>query len=278
MKTYVLYHANCADGFGAAMAARLKLFDDAEYLPVKYGQRPPDMAPGAEVYILDFSYPREELEQLGGVMSKVVVLDHHKTAKEALADFVGPDPDPANPRKVTARFDMNRSGAVLAWEYFHIGKPVPSLLHYVQDRDLWTWALPESRAVSAGLRTIPTAFDAWALYMENVEGLAAIGRPVLAYQDELIGALVNDARPQIIGTVPCQVVNTHVLISEVCERLLVLHPGFGAAACYFDRKDGTREYSLRSRNGSSVDVSAVAKEFGGGGHKHAAGFTRPSGE
>jgi len=63
MKTQVLYHANCPDGFCAAWAAYTVFGDDAEYLPVQYGQDPPDVA-GNRVYIVDFSYKREVMRRI----------------------------------------------------------------------------------------------------------------------------------------------------------------------------------------------------------------------
>lgn len=42
------------------------------------------------------------------------------------------------------------------------------------------------------------------------------------------------------------------------------------SASYCDRGDGKRSYSLRSLG--DFDVSAVARMFGGGGHRNAAGF------
>lgn len=83
--TYVLYHGNCYDGFGAAYAAWRVFGDDATYIPVVYGQPfPPEVPVGATVYILDFSYPRDELIEHHGWSKKLVVLDHHATARDAL--------------------------------------------------------------------------------------------------------------------------------------------------------------------------------------------------
>lgn len=63
-------------------------------------------------------------------------------------------------------------------------------------------------------------------------------------------------------------VNATVLFSEIAGELAKGAP-FGA--CYFDRFDGKRQWSLRS-DPDGVDVSAIALSRGGGGHKHAAGF------
>ena len=42
------------------------------------------------------------------------------------------------------------------------------------------------------------------------------------------------------------------------------------AACYWDTPEG-RVFSLRS-NDEGIDVSEVAKQYGGGGHRNASGF------
>jgi oligoribonuclease NrnB/cAMP/cGMP phosphodiesterase (DHH superfamily) len=75
------------------------------------------------VYILDFSYDEETLRNLYKKV-EVVVLDHHKTAEKDLKDLS------------FAKFDMNKSGAMMAWEYFHPEKEVPLMIRYIQDRDL----------------------------------------------------------------------------------------------------------------------------------------------
>ena len=57
--------------------------------------------------------------------------------------------------------------------------------------------------------------------------------------------------------------------NELCN----LYPESAFSASYCDRADGLRTYSLRS-NGE-FDVSVIAKQFGGGGHRNAAGFEAP---
>ena len=104
-KIYTLYHNNCPDGFGSALAAYLKFGDSSEYIGVKHQQDPPEMEPGSEVYILDFSYPRQVMEELLQQHTQVITLDHHKTAQEALLGLCG------------ALFDMNRSGAMISQQF-----------------------------------------------------------------------------------------------------------------------------------------------------------------
>lgn len=147
MPALVLYHANCPDGFCAAWVCRLAM-PDCECIPVMYGQEPPDVN-RREVFIVDFSYPRNVLERMNREADSLVVLDHHKTAQ---ADLEG---------LPYCHFDMNKSGGRLAWEHFFPGKESPWLVDYTEARDLWTFHLPFSREVSAAIASYPMDFQLW---------------------------------------------------------------------------------------------------------------------
>jgi uncharacterized protein len=265
--TIVLYHAACADGFGAAFAAWTVLKDSAVYIPVQYGQPyPPEIEGGvARLFILDFSYPRAVLGRLAECASEILVLDHHKTAREELEGLP------------FARFDLEKSGAVLAWEHFHPGEGVPMLLRYVQDRDLWRWELPASREFSARLAATPRAFDHWEYLLNVAENESARvqfcreGGAILLAQRVHVATLCDRAYwTEVDGhRVPC--VNTPLFQSEVGEELCRRHPDAPFAAV-FSAGEGEEYWSLRARGG--FDVSAVAKRLGGGGHPAAAGFER----
>lgn len=262
MNTYILYHASCYDGFGAAWAAWKKFGDDAKYVAVHYGKPMPKLPDESDIFIVDFSYPRQELLALKARMNNLVVLDHHKTAQQDLAglDF--------------AIFDMNKSGAVLAWEYFHPGQAVPKLLEYVQDRDLWRWKLAQSREVSAALQSYRMDFELWEGMMNQSLALANEGSAILRWQQQKIEAAISHAAWMKIGGYQVPVVNATQLMSEICNRLCEAYPDAAFAAYYFDDKDGNRQWGLRSVG--AFDVSAVAKRYGGGGHRNAAGFQTPA--
>lgn len=273
MNRLVLYHANCADGFGAAWAAWKKLGDTAEYIPVQYGQPVPEQADFSdEVYVLDFCYSLEEMAALKQAVNQLVVLDHHPTARAVVQDRRSAH---------TAEFSTKKSGAVLAWEYFQSGMPIPNLLRYVQDRDFWTWELPDSKAISACIASRPWTFEEWdflsgALEYDSSENYAlcvAEGEAILRYQAQIVERHVQAAKlKQLFGpgfpVVP--VVNATFLQSEIGHALCEAFPQYAFSGSYYDRADGNRIWSLRSIG--EFDVSEFAKARGGGGHKNAAGF------
>ena len=267
---HVIHHAGCTDGFGAAWAAWLELGDQAGYHPASYGDQPPRMKPGSRVYILDFSYPRETMLELVR-KHQVTLLDHHETAQEDIGDLPG------------CHFDTGHSGAVLAWNHFHGGLPIPQILHYVEDRDLWKWELKHSREISAVIASHKFSFETWTRISGiqqddlsrpaiNMIAMAPEGAGILRAEGRNVERITAGVVIREIAGANVPVVNTPVLASEACERLLEMYPEAPFAAAYHDL-DGSRKWSLRSRTSGSFDVSKVAQMLGGGGHPHAAGFT-----
>lgn len=257
MAPYILYHGGCPDGFGAAYAAWKKFGAGAEYLPVKHGYPPPELPEGSEVYIIDFAYDRRTLLEMAE-QHALRVLDHHRTAQ---AELEGLD---------FAEFDMQRSGAVLSWNHFHPGTEVPMLLQYVQDQDLWNWALPDSREICTALSIYPMEFETWDRL--EIEALRAQGQVVLVYKEQLVEQMQQKVDwIEILGQrVPA--VNTPLFASELGNQLCLQFKEAPFAACYADH-DGRRKFSLRSIGEN--DVAAVAAHFGGGGHRNASGFAIP---
>ena len=270
--TYVIYHDECRDGFGAAWAAyralghRTQTGNPVHYIPSKYGQQPPDTNPQGYVYILDFSYNLETMNELFHRQDgRLTLLDHHKTAMEELQGKVP-----------GCHFNMNKSGAVLAWDFFHPFKTLPPLLAYVQDRDLWQWKLPLSRRINAALQVTPLDFELWSHL--DLETLALQGEALLELVQRQVTAAVDRAVILEIAGVPVPGVETDDLVSETAERLLAMNPDAPFVVIYHQSTDQeghpVMKHSLRSTNGRA-DVSAVARSLGGGGHANAAGFVIP---
>lgn len=268
----VIYHANCMDGFTAAWAAHcfFKRQDGItpEYLPMNYGE-PFDMLRAAHrpVFMLDFSFKRDRMIALLGIAAYVVVLDHHQTAEAELKDLELPND------RCKIEFVKDFSGAWLAWNFFNSPTPTPMLVDYVQDRDLWRWELDFSHEINAALASYEPTFDLWDNIVWSGNGLMPThlvveGEALLRANKKTIQLHVERAVIRPIEGYMVPVVNATVLHSEIAGALAIGHP---FAACYFDRKDGNRQFSLRSTP-EGIDVSEIAKQFNGGGHRNAAGF------
>lgn len=256
---YVLYHSNCYDGFGAAFAAWKKFGNDAKYIPVSYGCPPPDMPDTEEVYIVDFSFPKDVTLSIADKVPRLVILDHHKTAEENLRDIARPG--------VEVVFDMNRSGALIAWEFLHPDLPVPELIKHISDRDLWKFEMEGSREVHSALVSLPFDFEIWDKL--DVPTLISEGGACQRFQQSVVDKIVKAAWVGKVDSKEVPIVNTSFAWSEVGEALLEKYPEAEFAASFTVFNDQVM-WSLRSRG--EFDVSAIAKKYGGGGHKNAAGF------
>lgn len=258
--THVLYHAHCPDGFGAAFAAWTVLGDRATYTPVTHGQPMPDLPPQAKVAMVDFSYRREEILSLRDRVEQMVILDHHATAQQELEGLPW------------AVFDMEKSGARLAWEYWRPDAPLPDLLAHIEDKDLWLWRLEQSREVNVALMSYPMEFPLWSQL--DVGRLKIEGVALLRLQEQMVASAVSRARMETLFGYRVPVVNATEFRSEIANRLCSLHPECAFAAAYHDDASGEQCWSLRSLG--SFDVAALARLAGGGGHRNASGFNGPA--
>ena len=255
--TLAIYHHVCIDGFAAAWAIR-RAIPDAECVSAAYGQAPPDVR-GRDVVIADFSYPRDVLLEMQARARSLRVLDHHVTARDALAGLE------------CATFDMDRSGAGLAWDALH-STPRPWLVDYVEDRDLWRFALPDSEAVNAWIATAPFDFARWDRLLEDgLDDAVVRGRAVQVFVEQYVTEVAREARVVGFEGFDVPVVNVgRKLVSEVVGRLAETAP---FAVGWAQHRSGRYVYSLRSRGPDGADVAAIAKRYGGGGHRQAAGFS-----
>ncbi len=261
-KVIVFYHAGCPDGFGSAYAAWKKFGAKAMYLPYQH-QRPLPLSPeGKEVYFIDIIAPEKELVKLIKINKRVTAIDHHAMMAPLVKKTYKP------------LFNNNRSGAVLAWQYFHGKKPVPRLLKNVEDIDLWRFKVPYSREIASALELILFDFKKWDRFAKQLERpssrakVIAAGKIIRAYEQNIIDHLVNhEALLVRFGKYKVLAVNSPILHSEIGNALYTKLPSFGIV---WRDTPHMRKFSLRS-NGK-VDVAKLAARFGGGGHKAAAGF------
>lgn len=253
-----IYHHGCLDGFGSAWVVWKAWGPDTQFISARYGDEAPDVT-GKQVIIVDFSYPRDILEAMNRETVSLNVLDHHKTARENCIGLP------------FAQFDMNRSGAIMTWDFFFEVEP-PEIIKYIQDRDLWRFDLLFSKEVNAALYSYPFDFEKWdeLINTKTIPNLINEGQAIVRDRQKLIDSLISGwaiERIDIAGhNVPC--LNCpHWLASETLNLLARNEP---FAISYSDSKD-QRTFQLRSTE-NGIDVSEIAKQFGGGGHKHAAGF------
>ena len=266
----ILYHGrNCPDGFAAALAAWLFYEGKAEFIGLDHGdiKSVADLPAlqGRAVYILDFSFSPDIMRGIEERAAKLVMLDHHKSAADKLTGFAC--------RCGVVHFDMKKSGARLAWEFFQSEHPMPDLVRFVEDRDIWVWQYPESAGFLAALDMEPFEFARWqqiatfdalqlASYVER-------GRAMDEKFRKLASGIAEGAQPILFNGVSGLMVNApgvfHSLIGEtLCKKSRTF------ALMWSVDKSGVVKAGLRSEKG--FNCIPLAESMGGGGHAQACGF------
>jgi oligoribonuclease NrnB/cAMP/cGMP phosphodiesterase (DHH superfamily) len=234
--------------------------------------------------VLDFSFKLEELKQFPKE-SNVIILDHHKTARENLMvhDGEGWINHPDLPENISLGFDMCASGCELAWEYFNTYNPTPTMLQLIGMRDLWlhkgTCYEKDAEALNLFLGSREEkSFEVWEEYNSDIFVCIDTGRELLSMfeknvKNALLGVqgkwyMCQDGTTRWFRAGICNA--PYSLASEVGNRICS-ELGFDFAVVWSVGSDGKVNISLRSV-GDKVDVSDIAKRYGGGGHKNAAGF------
>lgn len=306
MKPLVIYHASCADGFGAAFAAWLKLGDDAEYVPMQYGKEDESFwrleygqfdsefqILNREIYILDFSFSKWVMEGLFSLAKRVVWLDHHASVFKDWNIPLSVVGDNAyfsiEDTSHYVRLDNSKSGAYLAWEYFHPGAEAPMFIKHIDDYDRWQFKIEGTKAFNKALWSYaPWSFEQWVEWFYDCESgfnhkywadFYTEGEAILRAHEQNVQSVVKNATRKCYIEFPkdCYRLETLVGLAANCPPHLQSDVGHELAnqsgtfgLLWYIDKDNQCKCSLRS-NGD-YDVSAIAKAFGGGGHRNAAGF------
>ena len=261
----IIYHKNCEDGFGAAYAAWKKFGDTAEYIPAGYGDDVAKELEGKEVYLLDFCYEIPgAMERLARETKRLVVLDHHKSSEDLVLNA---------PNHV---YDLDRSGATIAWSYFHPNTKMPRLMHYLEDGDLYRHALPETSDVFSYLLVQPYDFEVWDTIKKHLdsdtENAQILAKAAIynEYFEKLAHVCVKAAKKVHFEGYDCHFATTLPSItmrSYVANQLYTKLPPI--ALVVTAHPDGV---GVSIRSNGSVDVSTIAKKYGGGGHPASSGF------
>lgn len=267
-RTIVIYHGNCPDGFGGAYAAWKKFGDTAEYRPMNYGTTPEDLE-GADVYFIDFCYDQARMDAVKAVAGNLTVLDHHEGVEEVSSSM---------PHFV---YDANRSGATIAWSYFHPDTPIPYLLSIIEDDDLFRFSNPDTKAVLAYLSVKPFTFEFWDELSrtlddkEEAETLLHTIRIYREYFDLLVESSVDRAKLVSFEGYEVYAGQTHPnkpMVSAFGNALARKKGPMGLVLQI--RKEGI---AVSLRGDGSLDLTTIAKKYGGNGHPSSCAFLVPWG-
>lgn len=264
-KTLCIYHANCADGFGAAWVVRKALGEqNVDFYAASYQEEPPAVA-GRDVLIVDFSYKRPVMEQIAAEANSVLVLDHHESAERELTPLL-------ESGLIKGTFSEDNSGVMLAWQHFFPDQYPLHLIASIEDRDLYQFQHADTKDLMAAVFSYPMEFPVWDQLLENtsLRSLQTEGKGIRRKQEKDTRDLIdNNAFRTTIAGYDVPVLNAPYIYASEAGNIMAEGEPFAAI---FQITGNGRKYSLRSSKEGGANVSEIAELFGGGGHKNAAGF------
>lgn len=150
------------------------------------------------------------------------------------------------------------------------------MVDHVEDRDLWRFALHNTKAYHAAMNCFPMTFEAWdEIDQTPYSRLIHEGSAVLKFTDTIAKKWADKAYTVVVDGVLCWAINAPVeLASEAAHFILDREPKRPVVMWRYNAD--RREYycSMRSRD-DRQPVDTLATALGGGGHRNAAGFHLP---
>lgn len=271
MQTLCLYHDD-PDGRASAAIVRRVYGEEAVLHAIDYGDPVPwgAIRQAGRVIVVDFSLPAEDMLRIAE-NAKLVWIDHHVSAIEALTPYAG---DWEGLR------DTRQAACVLTWRYYFPDQPVPRAILLIGDWDTWAWEEPETGAFGAGLRQQDTDPENDVLWGRLLSGEAGFLADLVAQGEILRAARLRDIRRDVDRYAFEVSFDGHRTLAinqrgsgDIGEYIREL--GYSLAYCYLDEmQDGVLMTGV-SLYSAEVDVSEIAARYGGGGHRGAAGFAFP---
>ena len=280
------YHKCCSDGTASAWCVKQKI-ENVHLIAINPADKNIDFKyiNNKSVIFVDVCADKQVLIKICQKAKEVVILDHHKTNK-SLIDYL------SNIIILKIIFNIDKAGCQIAWDYFNEGISRPWFIDYIADRDLWKWELENSKLITTALYSLKyITIDGLNNLFSNLDKqdeiinqeLIPYAKVIEKYENELIEKSVNSAtevemirnNSDIKYTIWLGTITSH-LRSELGNKLSLTKfkngksPDFSAIWNY-DYESDEWYISLRGVN-DKFDLSEIAKSFGGGGHKKAAGF------
>lgn len=262
MKPLIIYHGDCNDGFGAALAAYLKYKDNAEYIPGMYDGFVPDVT-DRDVLIFDYHFKHDILVEMHKKAKSLLLLDHHATVMDSLSDLP------------YAQFNVEKSGAMLAWEYF-FNEPTPEMFHWLQDRDLWENKYPESNNFFYYLNSKPYSLEVWADIFQQLQNpikrqeILTTGNAIYNYYKTQLDLVIkHHAQTITIDGIEGWIINANRMFATEIGSILARKNNSFALIWSINEKN---HVGVSVRSVALCSARVIAEKYQGGGHEHAAKF------
>lgn len=254
------YHSGDMDGKCSAAIVKRKI-PNVELYGIDYQDIPNfpwDKVQHRDVIMVDFSLPRESMERLLQETKRVYWIDHHKTAMADMKDL-----------RIEGLCAVELAACELTYIFFYPTEPVPELIRLIGRWDVWDHSDPRTEPFHYGIESCYTDPNnpKWLDYDINI--IIDIGYHIMSYQEKIDKETMERAYPVTINGYSALAVN-----APQGSKKFNQHPDkdkYDIYICYVFTDINKCRVSLYTEK-DNIYVGEIAKSYGGGGHKQAAGF------
>lgn len=283
---FVFYHADL-DGLcsAAIVAERYPEIPSENYFKINYGYPIPLISPGQSVIMVDFCI--QPIDQMCKLINQVYSdstffcwIDHHQSSIDAMTEALRQGK--IQPHQFSGRWEVGKAGCELAWEYFFPNKPMPDVVRLLGRYDVWDHSDPDVVPFQYGMRCKnPSVNDIfWSVALnartvdiqEWINEIISVGHKILYWENTVraseycqaygIETFLNGHRAIALNT---------ARVGSLFFQSTFSFDGYDIFISFVRLPTGRWSVSLMS-DPNKVDVSKIAKMYGGGGHRGASGF------
>jgi len=222
------------------------------------------ISPNEDVWVVDFSFSTEDMIKLNAT-ANLIWIDHHKSAIEKMAGH----------EDIKGLRVVGQAGCELTWKYLS-SVPMPVSVRLLGRYDVWDHSDPRTLPFQYGMRAQGrTTFDSpiWASLLSvnaDIDLIIDLGAKVLAYEPDQNTMYARGMSFEVtFHGFRAIVINKSYTNSTIFKS--VYDPEKHDIMIAFGIKPREYKYTLFCDK-ADIDVSAIAKTYGGGGHAGAAGF------
>lgn len=281
--TTVVYHSADFDGIFCREIASKFLETDIKLIGWNFGEARIPIPPDGPIFILDL--PPECLEEFGPaheVTQRIIWIDHHKTSIEQWGDALK-----------GYRID-GVSACRLAWQWFTRGPTLPVKQDYLDrsvkepvavmlagEYDIWDHRGDGDLELQFGLRSEDPDWNLLLSQDDAAKGyvhhLIDNGRMLMRYQAHVDGGMVKKGAFLMVWEgrrFLC--LNNARFNSNTFAELDKPETGHAALLGFYWNGKVWTVSLYHAAHKKDIDLSMIAKKYGGGGHRGACGFTCPT--
>lgn len=279
-----IHHNKDLDGFTSGAIVKKK-FPDCKLIGWDYGNPIPELSEGEDIVMIDISFPMAEMIRIRRRSKTLTWIDHHISAKKEFDQVLGQ----LTPEEhgINYVYELGIAACEIGWKYYFPDKPLPYSVLLLGEYDTWRnngtarWT-EEILPFQFYMRTICTSPESFPSNLLDVstdtdysvlevnKGIE-IGRNILKYQEQqdMLNTERGAFEKEVYGGLRGICLNQAAFSSETVKT--AYNPDKHDIMVGFTYNKEFWRISLRSIK-DEIDVSAIAKQRGGGGHKKAAGF------